>query len=319
MRRLTALLLLGLAAPALADRVHIKDTGTVVQGTVVENGDFLDVTTAPNRITRIPRSAVAYIESDEAPERLKEIKNLLEVAGRTPKKREELHATLARFHDAFVIPVLCDRVEHASSTEERRLAARELSIRGTDQAVRSLARCVVLDGIGSVRSAAMDALKTIGNKETGKLFTEALTRSDPVQRTRATAALATFPRKEAVGVLAALPDPADQAANNSARAHIYVGTEHAYISGFNLSSGGTGNRIAEVAQPEISVLREGVVLDVSVRYIIEYETFVRDSVLRFLSGERQSSVKGWQDWWRQSGSTFDLSTAAKEQLDSLGK
>ncbi len=318
MRRITALLLLGLAAPALADRVHLKDTGTVVTGTVAENGDFLDVTTAPNRITRIPRSAVAYIESDEAPERLREIKNMLEVAGRTPKKREELHAALARFHDAFVIPALCDRVEHASSTEERRLAARELSIRGTDQAVRSLARCVVLDGIGSVRSAAMDALKKIGNKETGKLFTEALTRSDPLQRTRATAALATFPRKEAVGVLAALADPS-QAANNSARAHIYVGTEHAYISGFNLTSGGTGNAIAEVAQPEISVLREGVVLDVSVRYIIEYETFVRDSVLRFLSGEKQSSVKGWQDWWQQAGSTFELSTAAREQLESLGK
>ena len=98
-----------------------------------------------------------------------------------------------------------------------------------------------------------------------------------------------------------------------------MGTQRAYIGGYELSSGGTGQAVAEVAKPQVNVLTDGVVLDVSARYIVQYETFVRGSVLRFLSGQEHKSVKDWQDWWQKAGPTFELAPEARKQLESLGK
>jgi type II secretory pathway component GspD/PulD (secretin) len=51
-------------------------------------------------------------------------------------------------------------------------------------------------------------------------------------------------------------------AANRQRVHISVVTQRAYISDYELASGGTGLAIAEVAQPIIATLQEGIVLDV---------------------------------------------------------
>ena len=91
-------------------------------------------------------------------------------------------------------------------------------------------------------------------------------------------------------------------------------TQRAYISGYALSSGGTGQTVAEVATPEINVLTEGVVLDVASRYITEYETFVRGSVFSFLSGQHFRSDDEVKAWWRDAEKDFDLSPEAKRQL-----
>ncbi len=318
-RGATIAVLVALAGPAFADRVIVKE-GPVLEGVVEDKGDFIHVKTAKGVIVRVPRGSVARIESDEAPERLREIKTLIDGAARHPRKKDGLGASLAKFHDAFVVPALLDRLERASSSEERRLAARELGTRKADGVLRALSRAVVLDAAAPVRSQAMDSLRRIGDPETGALFVQALSRSEPAERTRATAALGTFPRKEAVAALANLANPgATSADNNSSRAHIFVGTERAFIGGYELSSGGTGLAVSEVAKPIVNVLRDGVVLDVSARYIIEYETFVRGSVLRFLSGQNHQSVKDWQDWWQREGSTFELSPEARKQLESLGR
>jgi len=319
----TIVLLLALGAPALADRVHLKDTGTVVTGKPSENGEFLDVLTDKNVIVRIKRTSVAYIESDEAPERIKEAKNLVEVAGRRPEKRAELASSLAKIHDAFVIPALADRLAHASSTEERKLVIKELAARGHDKgALKALVIDAVHDNVAALRSESMGALRRIGDPETGLYFTYELAREDPIERTRATAALGTFPHKGAVGVLAALGNPAGASAGSS-RAHIFVGAERAYIAGWTVTAGnpnlaGGGFRATEVAAPVVDVLRDGVVLDVAVKYIVEYETFVRGSVLHFLSGQSFQSVDDWRAWWKKAEPTFELAPAAREQLASLG-
>ncbi|MEZ0227810.1 MAG: HEAT repeat domain-containing protein, partial [Planctomycetota bacterium] len=207
MKRWVAIVvLLALAGPAFADRVVVKD-GPVLEGSVTEKNGFIEVKTAKGTIVRVPKGSVARIESDEAPERLREVKVLLDGAARHPKKKDELSASLAKVHDAFVVPALLDRLEHASSGEERRLAARELAMRPADGVLRALARAVVLDAAAPVRSEAMSSLRRIGDPETGALFVQALGRADPTERTRATAALGTFPRKEAVGVLANLANP----------------------------------------------------------------------------------------------------------------
>jgi hypothetical protein len=318
-RVIPLVLLVALASPALADRVILKD-GPTFEGTVSEKDGFYEIATK-GKIVRVPSSSVARIESDEAPERIREIKILLDGAARNAKKRPALPAALAAFHDSFVIPTLCERVEKASSSEERRLAAQLLATRGVAVSVRALARAVVLDDVAAVRSQAMESLRRIGDPETGVLFVQALGRSSSVERTRATAALATFPRKEAVGALAALPNPAgNSSGGGTPRAHIFVGTERAYISGYELSAGSPGGfpgTIAEVAKPTVDVLRDGVVLEVASRYITVYETYVRVCVLRFLSGQMFASVQYWRDWWEKSKATFELAPPAQEQLTAL--
>ena len=51
-------------------------------------------------------------------------------------------------------------------------------------------------------------------------------------------------------------------AANRQRVHTAVVTQRAYISDFELSSGGTGLAIAEVADPVVEIFQEGIVLDV---------------------------------------------------------
>lgn len=51
-------------------------------------------------------------------------------------------------------------------------------------------------------------------------------------------------------------------AANRQRVHVSVVTQRAYIADYELSSGGTGNVVAEVADPIIATFQEGIILDV---------------------------------------------------------
>ena len=81
------------------------------------------------------------------------------------------------------------------------------------------------------------------------------------------------------------------------KASISTVTQRAYIQDFELSSGGTGNVVAEVADPVIGTFSEGTTLEMKV-ILWERESVVR--VLRKLSGQRFGADPGeWQRWWKQ--------------------
>lgn len=319
------LLLLG-TTPVLADRIHTK-AGNVVEGEITDNGgDTVDVKVSEKTIVRVKRTDIARIESVLSPEQIavaKEADRLfLEAsasAGR-PEVRAKDVAAFARLDRAIVEPLLLKKLAAVSGAlEQRKLAAELLATHTNEESIRGLARSVVLDGASAVRSQAMTSLRKIGNPDTGLLFVQAMTRSDPKERTRAIAALGTFPRKEAVAAMMKLgPAGASSSDSNASRCYIAVLTQRAYISGYTLSSGGTGLRVAEVAQPEINVLSEGVVLEVAVRYIVEYETFVRGSVFSFLTGKSFSSSDQVAAWWKDAEKGFELAPEAQKQLASLG-
>jgi hypothetical protein len=318
------LVLLG-ATPALADRLTTK-LGTVLEGEIIDTGgDTVDVKISEKKIMRVKRSDIARIESILSAEQLAQVKEgdrlFLEASAASgrPDVRARALAAFAKLDPALVEPLLLKKIGAVSGAlEQRKLAASLLATHPDEASIRGLARSVVLDGAGAVRSVSMASLRKIGNPETGLLFVQALTRSDPMERTRAIAALGTFPRREAVAAMMKLGAPGVSSADsNASRCYVAVLTQRAYISGYTLSSGGTGLAVAEVAQPEINVLSEGVVLEVAARYIVEYETFVRGSVFGFLTGKSFKSDDQVLAWWKDAEKGFELAPAAEKQLASL--
>lgn len=321
----------GLAAPAFADRVVLTD-GTVIEGEIQTSGEFLDVRVGDRKFRRVRRADVAKVESTLSPAQVAqqgEAERLL-VEAAAAKEGSDARATavsrLERIAPALTEPLLLRKLGQTSgASEQRRIAAELLGSHKGDASVRALARTVVLDGVAAVRSAALASLWRIGNPDTGLLFVDALERRDPVERTRATAALATFPRKEAVAGLLKLGPPGGNggalpgsgSGNGRSRCYVAVLDERAYISGYELSAGGTGRVVAEVAVPVVDVLRTGVVLEVAARYVTEYEHFVRGSVFSFLTGKRFESDEKVLAWWQDAEKSFELSPAAKKQAEGL--
>jgi hypothetical protein len=334
MKRLVpvVLLLLGLATPAFADRLVVND-GTVLEGEIIDTGgEFIDVRVSETHFKRVRRADVARIESVLAPREIAAAQEgerlFVEAAAATdrPEVRARALAAFEKIEPALTEPMLLRRLAPSSgATEQRRLAAELLASHKGDAVVRALARSVVQDGISVVRSAALTSLRKAGNRETGLLFVEALKTHDPLERARATSALATFPRKEAVLALLLLPPPGGAGGgggssdNRTPRCHVAIITQSAYISGYQVVAGGTGLRVAEVAVPVVDVLETGCVLDVAVRYVTEFETFARGSVFSFLTGTHFDSDDKVAAWWKDAQKDFDLAPGAKKQLASLAE
>jgi hypothetical protein len=99
------------------------------------------------------------------------------------------------------------------------------------------------------------------------------------------------------------------------RAHIVNLTQRAYIKDFELTSGGTGLAIAEVADPVIGTFTEGTVLDVKVRKV---EWYSKAAVLQHLTG-RDFGINqtAWSNWYRKNKDSFQLSPEASKRRQKL--
>lgn len=76
-------------------------------------------------------------------------------------------------------------------------------------------------------------------------------------------------------------------AHNGQRVYVSIITQRAYISDYNLVSGGTGFAIIEVADPEVATFQEGVILDVDpvISYDKKYVTLdVRPTLATLIGG-----------------------------------
>lgn len=263
------------------------------------------------------KAAKARLEGEK---RAREADKLFrEAANKSAKAeaRERAKDAFLAFGDDVAFDVL-ERKLTRGYPEERRTAAELLSrLKPANDVLRLLGRCVVLDDYAPVREQAVKSLWRIGNPETGVLFSQALLQSEPKYRVRAARALRIFPHRDAVkNLIFAASGAGDQGTH---RVHLFVGTQRSYISDYELSSGGTGLVVAEVANPIIQVAQEGVCLEVNTQYVTEYETEVRGDTLRFMTGEGRMSPGSWKEWWQQAGTSFELSAQAREQLKSMGK
>ena len=114
-------------------------------------------------------------------------------------------------------------------------------------------------------------------------------------RTRAANAISLFPQREVVGdILGTMR----KTWAGFGRAYTMQVTQRAYISDYELVSGGTGFSIVEVADPVVQTNLEGVSLDVKVRRV---ELVARLRALHKITGQKfGTDLKAWQNWWEKN-------------------
>lgn len=161
--------------------------------------------------------------------------------------------------------------------------------RGT---VQDLVDAAVRDRAKAVRIAATKALRSIGDPSAALRFLPYLESAEVRRRIRALQGLSVFRDRRSVRVLI---QRASQIVSGFGRAAVSFTVERAYISGWRLVSGGTGNQVVEVADPEVDVVRTGVSMDVKVRQV---ELSFVVAILEDLTGQASlgTDPAAWADW-----------------------
>jgi len=217
---------------------------------------------------------------------------------------EEIAARLAGYSDAAAVPVLERHLEPPRSLACRTLAMRELARRRAGRSAAPLAEAAVEDPQHEARDAALAAIADLPSEaraEAGRYFLRSLTRDHAFQRVHAVKGAGAFP---VAGVVPALILMLRESSGGFGRSSISVVTQRAYIRDFELTSGGTGQVVAEVADPEVDTFSEGVSLDMKV---ILWERYTVVKVLRRLTGQGfGADPETWRDWWRREKDAFEL-------------
>lgn len=198
------------------------------------------------------------------------------------------------------------------SRAERELVLNEIGNRPVHGPLSQLvARTALADPSRKLRQQAMQVLDRRPHESAPGVFINALRAASPVLRINAASALQRFPDVRAVPTLIAT---IRMESGDFGRAHFANLTQRAYIQDFELSSGGTGLTVAEVADPVIGGFSEGTVLDID---ILKVEWECKVAVLNSLTGQSLgSSQADWQSWWSRAGSDFALVPPAQARRDN---
>jgi hypothetical protein len=194
----------------------------------------------------------------------------------------------------------------SNSSSARKLAAEKIVAFNTAHAKNSLAITAVTDRSKAVRSTALNALKTVKDESIGDLFIPFVLSRDKHFRARASQALQTFPTLRAVP---ALITAVNKVWTGGQRSYFFAGTQRAYISDYELVSGGTTYTLTEVADPVVKFSETGVVLDVK---IAKSEQELHQITLERITGQNFGGDMGkWRDWWKNVGEALALQAAKK--------
>ena len=200
-----------------------------------------------------------------------------------------------------------------ASQKERAFVIDSISSRVNSKKVfnKMLSRSVLAEPKRSIRHAALDALESKKDPNAALYFTSALSSESPILRINAANALMRFPDTRSIAPLIVT---LRYETGDFGRAHVVNFTQRAYIRDFELSSGGTGLAIAEVADPVIDTFTEGTVLDVKVRKV---EWYSKAAVLSHLTGA-DFGIKqvAWKNWYKKNKGQLALSPKAKKRRDA---
>lgn len=206
-----------------------------------------------------------------------------------------VRSAVAAYDDLALGPVLVEHVK-ADSLPVRLLAMEELGRRRLALGAPALAEAAVEDPRRAGRAAALGALGALpSDPAVPAYFVRALRRDHVFHRVHAADAIAAFPSQQAVPALITI---LRESTAGFGRAHVTIETQRAYIQDFELTSGGTGQTVAEVADPVVGVQTEGTSLDVRV---VQWERTVVLRTLRAVTGQSfGADPDAWERWWRQS-------------------
>lgn len=311
-------MVLALSIPASADWVQLSD-GTRLRGVDLEGrGEFRRFTLENGIRVRIPAEKIVSVEksppgetvehggrqvalrekirilrAEEAARERKAIRDL-EAWARGSKRAEEARRAFEALPPADRERYLSKALLKSSSAKARGLAVSVLAEAKDPKHVPVLAGAAVEDASPGVRSKAAEAIEKIGAPDTADAFVPYLRSASPAARVRAAGALEVFPSERAVPHLI---DRLHKVWSGFGRAHFFQGVERAYITDYNLVSGGTGYSLIEVADPEVGVSKTGVVLDVRV---VRVEAIAYARALERTTGQRFGvDPARWAAWWRE--------------------
>jgi hypothetical protein len=237
------------------------------------------------------RDKIRILRKEEAARKVEMMRTLERWVGEGPgakKAREEFLALPGEEREKF----FCYTLARSQHSKARYLAAENLVEFTSPQAIQSLASSYVNELHPQVRKASMTSLLTLNHSRTGDYFIPYLGSRNAVHRIRAADALAAFPTERAVPAIIAV---ATMRWTDFGRAYFFQGTQRAYISDYELVSGGTGFSLVEVADPIISTVQSGVVLDVKVTQV-EMKRYIR--ALRKITGVNfGGDFNRWKAWW----------------------
>lgn len=238
---------------------------------------------------------VRALKVEEA-KRRKEALRSVEKWARGREEAQESKEAFAALPDEDRGRYLAAALLESEAKEARELAARELAQHKGRLSVGALSRAAVVDRQAPVRAASLASLKTIADPATPEAFLPYLASPRPGERLHAVSALGQFPSRKAVP---ALIETMRLTWTGFGRGYFSQVTERAYISDYELVSGGTGFQVIEVADPVISKMSTGVVLDAHVQKV---ELEARVNVLRKITGQNfGADVNRWREWWASNG------------------
>lgn len=239
----------------------------------------------------------------------KRAEELLKKAGEGSEaaKKFALDALRGLDADALRRPLL--RALRRGDPAAREVAARALAKVGDDDVLRPLITASVLDREHSVRTAAVASLKEIGDADVVKPIAKAMWSESPEVRMNAAEALGSIGGVQSVEyVLRRVMSSGGPGGRNN----IFVGRQISYISDFDVEIA----QAAQIGDPIVGTLREGVLLDVRVTSVREEWTETErrvyyTSLARATGRDFGQDPVAWKKWFDDEGRAALAVAAAK--------
>ncbi len=209
---------------------------------------------------------------------------------RDPARRAAAEATIAAADRVSRFYAYVDQLDYGRRAV-RLYAARGLLALGERAAIAHLVRALVRENDRRARLELTRILRDFDVPGTGGLFANHLGERDPKRRFRALQAMGVFPDRRVVPVLIRR---LRFVLSNFPRASASFTRQHAYIKGWRAVSGGSGNQVVTVADPEIDVFETGVAIEVKVARI---EVNLIVELLEDFTGQRfGADAARWAAW-----------------------
>ena len=241
------------------------------------------------------RAAAARKASDEEARAVR----LLESLGDgNPRVRSYAAEALGSVDEALRRRLWIVGVRHRSPLV-RRAAAEGLGRPGDEGAVRSLLRAAVLDSSPEVRAAAAASLKAVAIPEVVHPLLRALESNSAPVRMNAADALGALGDRTVVRTLV---QRVHWVAGSSNRANIQVLNQVSYIKDFDVEIA----QLAQIGDPIIGLLQDGVILDAKVFGAEGWETRLERiaytrSLARLTGKDLGDDPAAWARWWEAEG------------------
>ena len=214
--------------------------------------------------------------------------------------------TLAGVDDAVKLEPMAYALR-AKSEAVRLLAAQELGRLKDRRALRPLVRRAIVDPSADVRAASVDAAKAIGDSNLLTPFARAMDSDDPTVRANAAEAIGRLGDLRGVRVLIWR---LEAHGGTNQRVFSSFGTQLTYIQDFDVEVAQT----AFIADPQVGVLQEGIVLDAQIHSVDRTMTWAeKESIyggLYRMTGatDVKREPAAWLQWWKEHAKEY---TAAK--------